>query len=87
MAITPHSKESIISNTNIRVLNPSLLSLIIESLEEFKAQDIASIELAGKSPIADYMLIASGTSSRQVTAMAENMVTLLNKQGVKSINV
>ena len=87
MAITPHSKESIISNKNNRVLNPSLLSLIIESLEEFKAQDIASIELAGKSPIADYMLIASGTSSRQVTAMAENIVTLLKKQGVKSINV
>ena len=87
MAITPHSKESIISNTNIRVLNPSLLSLIIESLEEFKAQDIVSIELAGKSPIADYMLIASGTSSRQVIAMAENIVTLLKKQGVKSINV
>ena len=64
-----------------------MLSLIIESLEEFKAQDIVSIELAGKSPIADYMLIASGTSSRQVIAMAENIVTLLKKQGVKSINV
>ena len=87
MAITPHSKESIISNTNIRVLHPSLLNLITESLEEFKAQDIVSIELAEKSPIADYMLIASGTSSRQVTAMAENIVTLLKKQGVKSINV
>ena len=43
--------------------------------------------MAEKSPIADYMLIASGTSSRQVTAMAENIVTLLKKQGVKSINV
>jgi ribosome-associated protein len=64
-----------------------LLSLIIESLEEFKAQDIVSIELAEKSPIADYMLIASGTSSRQVIAMAENIVTLQKKQGVKSINV
>jgi len=68
-------------------LHPSLLNLITESLEEFKAQDIVSIELAEKSPIADYMLIASGTSSRQVTAMAENIVTLLKKQGVKSINV
>ena len=64
-----------------------MLSLIIESLEEFKAQDIVSIELAEKSPIADYMLIASGTSSRQVIAMAENIVTLQKKQGVKSINV
>jgi ribosome-associated protein len=64
-----------------------LLSLIIESLEEFKAQDIVSIELAEKSPIADYMLIASGTSSRQVIAMAENIVTLQKKQGVKSINI
>ena len=68
-------------------MHPSLLNLITESLEEFKAQDIVSIELAEKSPIADYMLIASGTSSRQVTAMAENIVTLLKKQGVKSINV
>ena len=46
-----------------------------------------SIELAEKSPIADYMLIASGTSSRQVIAMAENIVTLQKKQGVKSINI
>ena len=45
------------------------------------------VELAGKSAIADYMVIASGTSSRQVTAMAENIVTTLKKNGVTSINV
>jgi ribosome-associated protein len=67
--------------------NPQLLNLITKSLEEFKAKEIVKVELAGKSAIADYMVIASGTSSRQVTAMAENIVTTLKKNGVKSINV
>ena len=37
--------------------------------------------------IADYMLVASGTSSRQVTAMAENLITRLKQNGSESINV
>ena len=64
-----------------------MINLIIETLEEFKAHEIVNIELTGKSSIADHMLIASGTSSRQVTAMAENLISRLKQNGIKSINV
>ena len=63
------------------------MTLVTKALEDFKAHEIVSIELTGKSSIADHMLIASGTSSRQVTAMAENVISRLKQNGVKSINV
>ncbi len=66
---------------------PSLLTVAIESLEKFKAQDIITIDLSGKTSIADFMLIASGTSSRQIRAMAENTVTMIKKNAKVSVNV
>ena len=74
------TKEVIISKAINITANTQLLNLITKSLEEFKAKEIVEVELAGKSAIADYMVIASGTSSRQVTAMAENIVTTLKKK-------
>ena len=64
-----------------------MVNLIKKALEDFKAHAIVNIELEGKSAIADYMLVASGTSSRQVTAMAENLITRLKQNGIESINV
>ena len=65
----------------------SLLNVAVESLEKFKAQDIVKIDLSGKTSIADFMLIASGTSSRQIRAMAENTVTMIKKNAKVSVNV
>lgn len=50
-----------------------LLKLVTDSLDDDQALEIATIPLAGKSSIADYMVIASGRSSRQVTAMAQKL--------------
>lgn len=50
-----------------------LLDFITHSLEQDKAEDIVVIDLHGKSEIADYMVVCSGRSSRQVTAMAEKL--------------
>ena len=80
-------EENVISKTNTTVHNADLVTLVTKALEDFKAHEIVSIELTGKSSIADHMLIASGTSSRQVTAMAENVISRLKQNGVKSINV
>ena len=66
---------------------PSLLTVAIESLEKFKAQDIIKIDLAGKTSIADFMLIASGTSSRQIRAMAEHTVTMIKKNIKAPVNI
>jgi ribosome-associated protein len=52
----------------------ALLQVIRTSLEDDKAEDVVQIDLAGKSEIADWMVIASGRSTRQVAAIAEKLV-------------
>jgi ribosome silencing factor RsfS/YbeB/iojap len=52
---------------------PELLRRIIDSLEDGKAEGIVTIDLAGKTTIADYMVVASGRSARQVVALADHL--------------
>ena len=59
----------------------SLHALVLQSLDDDQAQDIVSIPLAGKSSIADQMVIASGRSSRQVTAMAQKLAERVKQGG------
>ncbi len=56
-----------------------LLSAILASLEDDKAEDIVSIPLSGKSEMADHMVIASGRSSRQVSAISEKLADRLKQ--------
>ena len=56
--------------------------MITTSLDADKAENIITIPLEGKSSMADYMVIASGTSSRQVAAMAEHVEFKLKQDGV-----
>lgn len=51
-----------------------MLELIVTTLTEEKAEDIVQIDLRGRSEIADYMVICSGRSTRQVGALAEKLV-------------
>ncbi len=58
----------------LKDLSPeALLALILASLAEDAAEDVIDIPLAGKSEVADYMVVASGRSSRHVGALAEKM--------------
>jgi ribosome silencing factor RsfS/YbeB/iojap/nicotinate (nicotinamide) nucleotide adenylyltransferase len=52
---------------------PELLRRVLDSLEDGKAEDIVTIDLAGKTTIADYMVIASGRSGRQVMALTDHL--------------
>lgn len=52
-----------------------------------KAADILTIDLNDQSALADYMIIASGTSSRHVAALAEKLKDRLNARGVKEIRM
>jgi len=63
----------------------SVLSLIREVLEDHKAEETVVIDLQGKSTIGDYMVIASGNSSRQVVALAEHLVQSLKKRGLPTV--
>src|SRR4029077_3979232 len=55
-----------------------LLELVLKTLEDGKAEDVVTIELAGKTTIADQMVIATGRSTRQVLALAEHLEEVLS---------
>ena len=61
--------------------NDTLLALVLKQLDDDQAQDVVTIDLAGKSSIADHMVIASGRSTRQVAAMAQKLAEEAKKQG------
>jgi ribosome-associated protein len=58
-----------------------LLPLILTSLDDDKAQDVVQIDLKGKSPMADAMVICSGRSQRHVAAMADHLLRKLKEAG------
>ncbi|MBM3518723.1 MAG: ribosome silencing factor [Alphaproteobacteria bacterium] len=64
----------------------SALRLVVESLEADKAENVVAIDLAGKSAIADYMIVATGRSQRQIGAITEHVVQRLKSigQGVRT---
>ena len=59
----------------------SLHALVLQSLDDDQAQDLVSIPLEGKTAIADHMVIASGRSTRQVTAMAQKLAERIKHAG------
>ena len=59
----------------------ALLALVRRSLDDDKAEDVVVIDLKGKSAFADYMVIASGRSNRQVVAIAEHLADRLKQAG------
>jgi len=60
----------------------SLKKIILNTLDSNKALDIVSINLANKSSMADYMIIASGTSSRHLQSLSEQVLEQFKKNGV-----
>ena len=64
-----------------------LKKTIIKTLDINKAQDIVSIDLKDKSSIADYMIIASGTSSRHIQSLSEQVLEKLKNNGVKDSKI
>jgi len=67
--------------------NSDLKNLILKTLDSNKALDIISIDLKNKSSMADYMIIASGTSSRHIQALSEMVLEKLKTNGVKNSRI
>ena len=65
----------------------SLLALVLGSLDDDQAQDVVAIPLAGKSEIADFMIVASGRSNRQVAAIAEKLAERVKHGGFGSCRI
>ena len=64
-----------------------LKQIIINTLDINKAQNIVSIDLKDKSSMADYMIIASGTSSRHIQALSEQVLEKLKDNGVQNSKI
>ena len=65
----------------------TLHSLVLRSLDDDKALDVVSIPLSGKSSIADYMVIASGRSTRQVAAMAQKLSQRIKQELGRNVRI
>jgi ribosome-associated protein len=72
---TPAGTDAIVTEPG------SLHALVIDQLDDDQAQELVSIPLAGKSSIADHMVIASGRSTRQVAAMAQKLAEKVKQAG------
>ncbi len=64
-----------------------LKQIVIDTLDSNKAQDIVSIDLKDKSSMADYMIIASGNSSRHIQALSEQVLEKLKDNGIKNSKI
>ncbi len=64
-----------------------LKQIVINTLDINKAQDIISIDLKDKSSMADFMIIASGTSSRHIQSLSEQVLEKLRKNGIKNSKI
>ena len=64
-----------------------LKTIILNTLDSNKALDIISIDLANKSSMADYMIIASGTSSRHIQALSEQVLEKFKNSGIQNCKI
>ena len=67
--------------------NLDLKKIIIKTLDNNKALDIVSIDLKDKSSIADYMIVASGTSSRHIQSLSEQVLEKFKNNGLKNCKI
>jgi ribosome-associated protein len=75
------AEASTAPNPAARPVPASLLDLILQSLDDDQAMEVVTIPLEGKSSIADYMVIASGRSTRQVATMAQKLAERVKHGG------
>jgi len=68
-------------------MSQPLLDLVVNALEDIKAQDITVLNVSDKTDVFDTLVIASGTSNRQVSALAQNVADEAKKAGFQPLGV
>lgn len=64
---------------------PTILDLVTASLADDKAIEVVVVDLAGKTAIADHMVVATGTSQRHIASMAEKLIQRLKETGLGGV--
>ena len=67
--------------------NDRLRSLVLAALDDLKARDVREVDVRGKSSVTDLLVVASGTSSRHVKSIAEEVVKKAKQAGLPPIGV
>lgn len=80
LAAAAADTEAAVTATKTRPSSEVLMERILSSLDDDKAEEVVQIDLRGKSAIGDFMVIASGRSTRQVAAMAEKLTDRLKQE-------
>ena len=83
----PIQRKTRASGRKAPAASKKLLGLVEKSLDDDKAENVVAIDLSGKSSIADYMVIASGRSTRQLGAMAEHLQVKLKATGINPVGI
>ena len=78
-AASAKNNTSLAQNGELISTSDTLLNCIIKSLTKNKAENITTIDLRGKTSIGDFIVVASGRSTRQVSAIAQKLVDVLKK--------
>ena len=68
-------------------MSEQLKKIIVDALEDIKAQDIVTIDVSELTDVMDTLIVASGTSNRQVKALANNVMDESKKQGFRPLGV
>lgn len=67
--------------------DPDMIALVLNCLEEAKAEQTVSIDITGKSSLTDHMVVTSGRSNRHVSAVADQLVKVLRESGLSKPRV
>ncbi len=62
-------------------VSEALKDLVLDALDDIKGNEIVSLDVEGQTDIADFMVVASGTTARQVTALSDNVVVKAKAAG------
>jgi ribosome-associated protein len=76
-----------IQNVPDELTTDQLQELVVSSLEDFKANDILTIDVSGRSPLTERLVIASGNSTRHVKSMSENLIVKAKASGRPPLGV
>ncbi len=77
------TKKAVSTKTVAKDLVEKQLKAVVKKLDDAKAENILVLDLKGKTSLADYMVIASGTSTRHVAGIANRLIGDLKKEGVR----
>jgi ribosome-associated protein len=81
--LSRRTEESESSAPSLQVLRQRVL----EALDELKARDVREIDVRGKTSIADLLIVASGTSTRHVKSLADEVVKFVKRAGMLPLGV